>query len=67
MDLQNEIIEGTFYEEELSPYTDKTKEYQIEKIIRKKKINGKSYSFIKWKGYENKFNAWEPTKYIHNL
>jgi hypothetical protein len=42
------MIEGAFYEEELSTYTGKTAEYQIEKIISENKINGKSYSLVKW-------------------
>ena len=51
-DLQGKEIKGTFYEPELQ----KTQQqiYRIEKIIEEK--NGKS--FVKWKGYSDKFNSW---------
>ena len=66
-DLSGEIIEGTFYEQELSPYTDKSEVYKVEKILRKKKIKGKQYGLVKWKGYDDKFNSWEPMENIHKL
>ena len=51
-DLNGEEIKGTFYEPELQ----KTEQqiFRIENIIKKKK--GKS--FVKWKGYSDKFNSW---------
>ena len=54
-DINNEIIQGIFYEEELQ--LSKMKEdglYIIEKIIRKV---GDKY-FIKWRNYSNDFNSW---------
>ena len=60
-DLEGEEIKGSFYAEELQ----KSKEqiYKIEKIIKKK--NGKSY--VKWKGYSDKFNSWVDDKNIKDL
>ena len=51
-DLNGEEIKGTFYEPELQ----KTEQqiFRIENIIKKEK--GKS--FVKWKGYSDKFNSW---------
>ena len=54
-DMNNEIIEGIFYEKELQ--LSKMKEdglYIIEKIIRKIK----NRYFVKWRNYSNNFNSW---------
>ena len=54
-DMNNEIIEGIFYEKELQ--LSKMKEdglYIIEKIIRK----NKDRYFVKWRNYSNDFNSW---------
>ena len=60
-DLQGEEIKGTFYEPELQ----KTKQqiFRIEKIIKKEK----NKSFVKWKGYPDKFNSWVNNKDLINL
>ena len=62
-DLNNEKLQGTFYEQELQ----KTKQddlYTIEKIL--KTNNDKIY--VKWRGYDNSFNSWinknNVTKYL---
>ena len=54
-DINNEIIQGIFYEKELQ--LSKMKEdgiYIIEKIIRK----NKDRCFVKWRNYSNDFNSW---------
>lgn len=59
VDLNNEAIRGTFYNEELK----KTKipDYvRIDKIIARKKVNGVPMIRVKYKGYDNSFNQWIP-------
>ena len=51
-DLNDEKLDGTFYEQELQK-TNLTL-YVIEKIIKTK--NDKL--FVKWRGYDNSFNSW---------
>ena len=53
-DLNDEIIEGIFYEKELLKTKDNSGVYVIEKIIRK----NKNKYFVKWRGYSNDFNSW---------
>ena len=67
-DLTDEEIDGYFYEEELSfvPNPDEI-EYKIEKIIRYKTEKGKKYALVKWKGYGEKFNSWEPASNIKSI
>jgi hypothetical protein len=63
-DTAGEVLEGSFYENELQ----KTKQeiYRIEKVLRKKIINGVQHALIKWMGYSDKFNTWEPTENLYN-
>ena len=37
-------------------------EYDVEKILDSRKINGKDHYLVKWLGYGNKENSWEPTE-----
>ena len=62
-DLNNEKLQGTFYEQELQ----KTKQddlYTIEKILK----TNKDKIYVKWRGYDNSFNSWinknTVTKYL---
>jgi len=60
-DLDGEEIKGLFFEEKLSEYnTDDDTLFQVENILKKKKMKGKTYALIKWKGYADKFNSWVP-------
>jgi len=36
------------------------KEYEIEKILKRKIKNGDSFYYIKWKNFDDSFNSWEP-------
>ena len=62
-DLNNEKLDGTFYEQELQ----KTKQddlYTIEKILK----TNKNKIYVKWRGYDSSFNSWidknTVTKYL---
>ena len=55
-DLQGEIIEGSFYNEEIQKTSQEV--FRIEKVLRKKKINGIEHGLVKWIGYSDKFNEW---------
>ncbi|CAF0995975.1 unnamed protein product [Brachionus calyciflorus] len=47
-DLNDEIIEGRFYEQELQKINKNEEIYQIDKIIRKRKINNKLEYYHSW-------------------
>ena len=53
-DLNDEIIEGIFYERELQKSKNTSEVYIIEKIIRK----NKDKYLVKWRNYSNGFNSW---------
>lgn len=41
-------------------------EFIIEKILKFKYENGSEYFFIKWKGWPNSENTWEPIEHLNN-
>ena len=53
-DLNDEIIEGIFYERELQKAKNTFEVYIIEKIIKK----NKNKYLVKWRNYSNDFNSW---------
>ena len=52
IDLNGEEITGSFYKKELQKSSQE--EFRIEKVIKRK--GDKLY--VKWKGYDNRFNSW---------
>ena len=53
-DLNDNIIEGIFYDRELQKSKNNSKIYIIEKIIRK----NKNKYLVKWRNYSDDFNSW---------
>ena len=53
-DLNDEIIKGIFYEQELQKTRNTSEVYIIEKIIRK----NKNRYLVKWRNFSNDFNSW---------
>ena len=53
-DLNDNIIEGIFYEKELQKTKNTSEVYIIEKIIRK----NKNKYLVKWRNYSDDFNSW---------
>ena len=51
-DLGGDKIAGSFYEKELQK-TNQEK-FRIEKVLKRK---GDKF-YVKWKGYDNRFNSW---------
>ena len=57
-DLNGEEITGSFYEKELQKTSQK--EFRIEKVLKRK--GDKLY--VKWEGYDNRFNSWVDKKHF---
>ena len=55
-DLLGEDIKGSFYRQELQKADQEI--FRIEKVLKKDYKNKRM--FVKWKGYSDKFNSWEP-------
>ena len=50
--MNSEEITGSFHEKELQKTSQK--EFRIEKVLKRKGDK----LFVKWKGYNNRFNSW---------
>ena len=62
-DLNNEEIQGSFYEPELLPA--KQDVFRIEKVIRGD--YEKKQALVKWLGYSDDFNSWIPLSKLQDL
>jgi hypothetical protein len=63
-DLSDEPVEGIFYESELQKILKKDDVFKVERIIRSRIKNKIKEVFVKWLGYPEKFNSWEPASSI---
>ena len=67
-DLSGEVIDGTFYEQELQKViVPKHKTYKIEEILEMKGSGENKKVLVKWKGYPSKFNSWIPASQLMNI
>ena len=57
-DVANEEIKGRFYEPELQLIIKEDNVYDVEKVLKTTRRNGKIQYYVKWKGYPDKFNSW---------
>ena len=58
-DLQGEVIEGTFYVQELQKVPKKSdRVYRVEKILKTRRRGRRKEFFVKWLGYPKNFNSW---------
>jgi hypothetical protein len=57
-DDHGEILEGTFYDEELQKVIKTDDVYKIETILKKRKKGRKDQYLVKWLGYPESFNSW---------
>lgn len=70
-DLEDEIIEGFFYPEELTCVNEKRmleqQEFKIDRVLKTKGRGPKKQLFVSWVGYPEKFNSWIRASEIRNL
>lgn len=58
-DLKDTVLRGRFYEAELQKIIKKSSDYwRIEKILKKRGIGLKTEYFVKWIGFDDRFNSW---------
>ena len=56
--MNGDIVEGTFYEQELQKVINNDQVYEVQKVLKTRKTNGETEYLINWKGYSSKFNSW---------
>ena len=57
-DDRGEVLEGTFYAEELQKVIKKDDVYKIETVLKKRKKGRRVQYLVKWLGYPESFNSW---------
>ena len=58
-DLKGEILEGKFYEEEIQKVIKYSSDYwKVEKILKTRGKGANKEYFVKWSGFDNRFNSW---------
>ena len=63
-DLTDEPVEGVFYETELQKIVKEDDVFKVEEILKRRIRNRKEEVLVKWLGYPEKFNSWEPASSI---
>ena len=64
-DYDGEVLDGTFYEEELQKIRiGVDKAFKIEKILEQKRKGKKLMFYVTWVGWPPKFNTWIPAEDI---
>ena len=61
-DLSGEHLKGSYYPEQLQATNQSI--YRVDKILKRRTVRGKAQVFVKWAGYPDKFNSWEPADAI---
>ena len=56
--FDNELIDGSFYKEEMQKVDKSSERYPIERIINKRTRNGVVQYRVKYLGYDHSFNEW---------
>ena len=69
-DLNGERLKGHFYREELLevPPPDADSPYRVEKILSRRHRRGhRPEVLIRWEGYDEKFDTWEPASAVKDV
>ena len=66
-DYNNEVIEGSFYPQEIQKIIHDDDVFVIEKVIRTQKRGREKWSLVKWRGYPPSMNSWVRQSEIRKL
>lgn len=59
-------IEGSFYSSEILKTT-VPDYYEIEKVLKTRKVGNKKEVFVKWKGWPDKYNLWIGEDQVYDI
>lgn len=68
-DLSGEVIDGIFYEQELSSVIKdlQGEEFIVERVIKSRGHGNNKQLLVSWKGYPSKFDSWIPASNLRSL
>jgi len=68
VDFDDDPIKGTFYENELQRVRkDENNLWRIEKVLKRRKRNGRQEIFVKWYGCPKKLNSWISERGLNDI
>ena len=68
MDYDKDLIEGTFYQNELQKVNkDRDDLWRVDEVLKKRKRKGKEELYVSFMGWPKKSNMWLPAGNVHNL
>ena len=56
------LLKGSYYPKQLQATNQSI--YRVDKILKRRTVRGKAQVLVKWAGYADKFNSWEPADAI---
>ena len=62
-DWDGELLQGSFYKQEIQKIVKNNDRYVIEKVLKRRK----NKVFVKWREYDDKFNSWVDASDIQKL
>ena len=57
-DYQGNVIEGSFYRQEIEEVIHDDDDYVVEKVIRTQRRGNEQWCLVKWAGYPSSMNSW---------
>ncbi len=67
-DFHDEMIDGSFYTNELQKVNKDTDiEWQVEKILKKKRVKGKTHVLVRWLGWPSSFDSYVEESQLKDL
>ena len=66
-DYHGEVIEGSFYRQEIESVIHDDEDYIVEKVIRTQKRGNEQWCLVKWAGYPSTMNSWVRKSDIRTL
>ena len=66
-DYQGEVIEGSFYREEIELIVKDDDVFLVEKVVRRQRRDGEMWALVKWLGYPTSMNSWVRQSDLSNL
>lgn len=61
-DYSGNVIEGSFYRQEIQPVDRPDEIFLIDHIVRTKREGGKTWHLIHWRGYPKSMDSWVEDK-----